>query len=90
MTTIDQLNDETEIRAIQGKIDDWQTRVIELLKTDLEELTPEQKIAVAAKIKYYSDWISENNKIIMIAKEKAVAKEIEKAKQITLDKQYRL
>ncbi len=103
MTTIEQLKD--EIRALQDKNVLWETQLTELLrKRRLEVLDADQRQELADDIKSVRKTISDNNDQILekdkqitadkqkeaADKQKEAVKEIEKARQITLDKQYRL
>ena len=73
MTTTDKLND--EIRALQKKVVDWETQLVKLLDDGTEGMTSEQKQNVATKIKFFGDWISDNNKIILQMQKRAAARE---------------
>ena len=74
MATIDQLNN--EVRAMQKKIDDWETQLTGILLQGSEGMNAEQKRDADAKIEFFSERIRANDTLIL-----------EKDKQITADKQ---
>jgi len=103
MTTIEQLN--YEIQALQEENDGYKKQFAEVIRKGIEEMAPGDKQSMikfldnriaenSALILKNKDQIAanelENEKRITIAKGEASAKEIEKARQITADKEYRL
>jgi len=82
MTTIEQLID--EIRALQIKVDEFETQLTNLLNEGIEGTIAEQKQLM---IKYFGDRISDINNQILVKDKLIAAKEIEKDKQITAEKE---
>ena len=61
MATIDQLNN--ELRAMQEKIDDWETQLTGILLQGSEGMNAEQKRDADAKIEFFSERIRANDKL---------------------------